>query len=289
MAKTFREALPEGRIVGFQWNNKWFGDPADAPEPGAAIKAALPTVKSEGSDEYDIHLYLTAINWDVDPTSYKSISSAFPDLDPLFDPDYFMTPLFMKIAMFVPDYSPGISCITTDTHQATLMDVIILAQDPTPTQYDPPNPAWTDPTTTTITAVMMTSDTNPQQNTIGDFLQGFTLQGKAIMPTSVISQPAQDEDGNWYVDYTGSDWLYFIGTPASRPFYYSGTHGSPYPKLRLDEFCVGAVPCMEGEPGVYDTRNFTLSYETRTDRIYFRTETIDGETVHTLIIPDKFK
>ena len=280
MAKSIRELLPDGKIIGFQWNNKWFGDPADAPAAATAVPSAAPSVRSEGSDEYDIHLYLTKINWDDASPAYVSLGA--------YATDFYTTPLFEKIAMFVPDYVDlGTG---TDTHQATLMDVIIYAQDPTPTQADPPNPAWTDPkiTNITFTATSTTSDTQPQKNSIPDWLRGFQFYVDDYFPTSVIDGPYTDDDGT-YVNYTGSDWLYFIGTPKSRPFAYSGTHGSAYPKLRLDEFCVGAVPCVESTEGVFDKRNFTLSYETRTDKIYFRTETVDGETVHTLIRPDDFK
>jgi hypothetical protein len=204
----------------------------------------------------------------------------------------------MKIRMFVPDYEERECFDPEHTHQATLMDVIINSENPTPAEADPPEPAWTDPTETTITALSVTSDFQPQRNTIADWLQGFTFGDDPpypYMPASEIDGPYTDDDG-MYVNYTGSDWLYFIGTPQDQPFVYSFAysgsnflHGWPYPKLRLDEFAVGAVPCVDSSPGVPDTRNFTLSYETRTDKIYFRSETIDGETVHTLIIPDQYK
>jgi hypothetical protein len=298
MAKHLREIFPEGKIIGFRHNNLWIGDPDQAKKieaPKAAVlKAAdLLTVRAEGEEEYDINLYLMQINRDDTTPTPGPLQPPPPDLP--YNPDYFTTPLFMKIKMFVPDYEPGIECISTNTHQATLMDVIKYAVDPTPAQATPPNPAWTDPTFTHISALRVTSDSQPQINTIPDWLDGFSFFNSAIEdPTKFYSDSTygpiyQKPDGHYYIDYTGSDWLYFIGTPQSQPFYYSGTHGSPYPKLRLDEFPVGAVPCVEGDEDVYDVRNFTLSYETQSFTFRVDSATVDGETVHTLIKPDKFK
>jgi hypothetical protein len=291
MAKHLREIFPEGKIVGFRHNNLWIGDPAQAPKLAAPKLAALSTVRAEGELDYEINLYLTQINWDLSTVlqAYGPLGAQF-NPPSIYTPDYFTTPYTTMIDMFVPDYiedpEPDV-----DVHQATLMDVIIQANAVNLPVPDPLIPPY-------ITDLDVSTDSQPQKNTIPDWLIGFSFHNSAALedPTRYFSNSTygpiyEKEDGHLYIDYTGSDWLYFIGTPhnGGRPFGYSGTHRSPYPKLRLDEFPVGAVPCVESSPNVYDTRNFTLSYETQSFTFRVDSATVDGETVHTLIKPDKFK
>jgi hypothetical protein len=297
MAKHLREIFPEGKIIGFRHNNLWIGDPAhakkiEAPKLAVAKAAALSTARAEGDLDYEINLYLTQINWDL-PSSLWAYGPLGAQLNPpvTYTPDYFSTPYTTMIDMFVPDYEERECFSPHFTHQATLMDVIVQANAvnlPVPVPPDPLIAPY-------ITNLQYTSDSQPQKNTIYDYLVGFSFHNSALSDAtlyysnSTYSDPRQEPDGHWYIDYTGSDWLYFIGTPQSQPFAYSGTHGSAYPKLRLDEFPVGAVPLVQNGEGDYDARNFTLSYETQSFTFRVDSATVDGETVHTLIKPDKFK
>jgi hypothetical protein len=281
MAKNIRELLPEGKIIGFQHNNLWFGEKPKT-VPAASLKRAAKSVR-EDADNYDINLYLAYLDRDTAPDDFVPLPKIVGQ--PPYTEDYYTTPLSLTIDMFVDDYvhdwdDPSIvydrSCVGTTDHQATLMDVIILAFEKAGSF---------------ITDLDLTSDTQPQENTIPDWLQGFSFHDSATYEQNrfysdyEMSDP-YEIDGHLYVDYTGWDWMYFIGTPQSQPFNYVGAlsvHGSPFPKLRLDEFPVGAVPIDE------NGRNFTLVYVKQTQTFQLTSETVNGETVHTLIKPDAFK
>jgi hypothetical protein len=285
MSKTFRDHLPEGKIIGFQHNNLWFGDPADRPAPtvggkGSKTKAAL----REGEDDYDYNVYLAYLDREADPpVGYTQLPGITGD-------EYFTEPYADNIDMFVLDCThdwddPSIvydrSCVGTTTHQATLMDVLIKMFNDSGAS-DPPY----------ISELDLTSDTLPQQNTLPDWLESLYFKGVSFPRDSDITGPYTDDDGTYYL-YTGKDWLYFIGSPKDYDLGYTpaGTlHGSPYPKLRLDEFPVGALPLLPfGDPATKDIREFTLSYESQSYKIYVRSETVGGETVHTLIKPKELK
>jgi hypothetical protein len=228
------------------------------------------------SHNYAINVFLAKWDHNDPETGYEALGN--------YTDDYFSTGYSMIINMFVPDYNlppaeeEDPEVVSTKTvndppplvHQATLMDVLMQANG---NNYE---------VAPHITDLSHSGDSNPQLNTIPDWLLGFKFHNVGYFHTSTTTGPDSDENGT-YVTYSGSDWMYFIGTPQNPVPDYVGTHGSAYPKLRLDEFPVGAVPKING------ARSVTFCYETMSENIYFETTTTSGETVHTLIKPDHLK
>jgi hypothetical protein len=109
-----------------------------------------------------------------------------------------------------------------------------------------------------------------------DWLEEFEFNGTLYDQTdNYIWDYDENENiigGTWY----GWAPMYFIGTPLAYDSLYPNSpnyHNSYYPDLRLNQFLANELPL----------NSFTISYERSSYSFEVRTETINGETVHTFI------
>ena len=260
--KDIREALKkEGKIIGFQHNNLRIGL-----DKTTRKHVSSEAVKDAREDAIPVKLYFA--QWSVDE-GYEPLGEPGT-----YSPNYFQVPLIVPANPSYPSYTPEF----TGVHDAVLMDVILNA-------------------TPTVSAVSCSGDTLPlpDGNGVPDWLEGLLFSDGTTSnrydSVGEYSQPYQKPDGHTYIDYTGSDWMYILGSPTGPDADHPGLlpyppdpnnpgispHPSPYPWKRLDEFTVAEL--VSG----YQS-SFTLSYETQSFSFRVDSSEVNGETVHTLTL-----
>jgi hypothetical protein len=104
------------------------------------------------------------------------------------------------------------------------------------------------------------------------------------LKTLVFDEKSYESNGDDHIDWikddqgniiggvwTGTAWMYYIGSPAAPDPNYSGSHGSAYPDLRLDEFTASNLPAAGA---------FTLGWEKSSYSFSVNTAKENGELVH---------